>query len=125
MFAVIEVDSDYDYINGLECIKTFPSEAEAQKFIDDAREIRDNSYRIRSNYIDEYIKSFEFEDIDNHEDWLKFLSQFPGIDIIMTHKGNFHSKLRDYIGNRYTPPGFNPPDVITFGTCLHIVEIKD
>lgn len=49
-FAVIEVDSDYDYINGLEWVKSFATEEEAQKFIDDAREVRNNSYKIRTGF---------------------------------------------------------------------------
>lgn len=123
LFAVIEVDMVFDYVNGLGCIKTADSEEECQNFINDIREKVTNSWHARSEYIDNYVSSIEFHDINNHEDWLKFLSRFPGIDKIMVNKANFHTKLREYLNNGYKLDGFTPPSIM-YNPNLHIVEIK-
>ncbi|MFI5404951.1 MAG: hypothetical protein ACHQ1D_00410 [Nitrososphaerales archaeon] len=100
IWAVIDVDLDYDYCNGLECIGTFSSYEEAQSFIEDDRQRSIQSGLNWHKYRKEYAEKY-----DNK------IEQYSGNDLLA------YIKLRKY-------PDFNPPPV-AYNRLWYPVEIKN
>jgi hypothetical protein len=125
MFALIKVDRDYDCIDNVECLGSFPTEQEA---LDLKKKIQDKcllSFSEWQRYIDKYVDDIEVPKTD-YEGWIQFLNKF-GFARRHISPVDFKSSFKSYLKNYCAAvklQDFNPPKRILGYEDLFVVEIK-
>jgi hypothetical protein len=54
-FAVIKAYQDYDYLEGLECVISFPTEQEAKDYIKSKEDDRMAAFKRRDAYVEQFV----------------------------------------------------------------------
>lgn len=122
-FAVIRVDQDYDYVEGAECIGSFPTEQEANDLINKMKSDTVTSWTNRVRYIDAFVESLSIPDTDYHG-WLEFLKKFHPFGERYVFPKDFKGELKRYLASRHAKlEGYDPPKAISGTTNLFAVEI--
>ena len=74
-FIVVRVDQNYDYVEGVRYIRSFPTEEEANAFIQEKNEEHKSAWRSKMDYIDAWVDALELPQTDRHG-WLEYLKQY-------------------------------------------------
>lgn len=111
-FAVIHVDRDYDFIDGVECLFTSETEAESETFMEKKKEEIESTWIAREKYIEDFVDKIEIPENLSYQEWMKFLSKdfiFLTRDSCTTT--NFKKQLKNAMRNGYGKnlESFNPP----------------
>ncbi len=124
MFAVLRIDQWYDGVEGIECIDAFPTEEEANQLKQSMEKERDESYRKKIEYIENFVDNIVLPETD-YQGWLEFLPKYFGKGCMYVFPKDFKRELKPYLNN-YEPKleGFNPPQKISGWDHLWVVEIK-
>ena len=112
-YAVIRVNQNYDYVESVECLITFPEKESAYKYVQDLqKEIRDFWDR-HSKYVKDFVHGLEIP--INYPDWRSFMEQLiPKPNISFNTFIHFPDVFRRdlchyFITYKPTFGGFNPP----------------
>ena len=127
-FIVVQVDQDYDYVQGVDYIDSFATEDEAKNYIKTKQELAKETGLKRINYIDEYVNKIEVPDTDYHG-WVEFLKEFPFWSYV--YPKDFKKQLKCYLYQNHTvkleeydPPEKEWSEAHAASVNLFIVEIK-
>lgn len=153
-FAVIQIHQDCDYVEDAVCLAAFSTEDKAKTFIQDQKNIVNDSHKARVAYISDYVdKNVELPIIDvekyknyeksispfgspsqickfDYKKWNEFKKPFApfGANSYIT-VDNFLQELKNYLYNYQKPPeilvDFNPPVAIYGMNNLFVVEIPE
>jgi hypothetical protein len=128
MFAVILIDQDYDYIEGLECVKCFNTEQEANDFIVSENQKHQDSHTELCKYIDKFIdENVDIPDLLEYSQWNVYRNKFELRDAAFVYPGNLKEVLKGRLKWGHDVPAvikdkFNPPPIYACGN-LRVVEI--
>lgn len=126
MFVLIDIDLNYDYINGVEFVARLEKREDAQAIIDGRRAMRTSEIKIRNDYIDQYMANFKCPEMDNTA-WMNYVKGFP-VSYSVTRE-EFKKSLTQYLkcnlNNRLAIlSNYNPPVISTRDhNSLFIVEV--
>lgn len=127
-FAVIQVNQDQGdgYINGMTCVKTFPTESEAEDYIQSEQRIEVRAWLIREEYIEDWVDKIDIPGTD-YQAWKELLGDnMPAVALLWAPE-SFKKNMTSYlVGNPHIKfERYNPPKAIHGSENLHVVEIKN
>lgn len=126
MFVLIEVDLDYDHINGVEFVARLEKREDAQAIINGRKAMRASEIQIRNDYIDQYMANFKYPEMDNGA-WINYVKAFP-VSYSVTRE-DFKKSLTQYLKSHQNHrlailSNYNPPMISTKDhNSLFIVEV--
>lgn len=128
-FIVVQVDQNYDYVEGVRYIARFSTEDAANAFIQEKNEEQDVKWKKRIDYIEQWVDSIQLpEDID-YNSWFQYLEKYHPFSASPTKVSpkDFHKDLKGYlrIHHSVTIEGYDPPLADFQWNGLHVVEIKE
>src|SRR5688572_13616675 len=98
MFAVIRVKQYYDYVEGIEFLKSFSTEEEAKSFIKKIKDDQDKKLDDRNAYIMNFVHNIVIPENINTQEWKEFLEQFkPYVPSSYVTPKNFHNTILDFL----------------------------
>lgn len=125
IYAVIDVDQDYDYVVGAACLASFSTEPEANGLIKRMRDESAAAWKFRLEYIDKFVEAVEVPEPKTHQEWQDWVMKYP-VYANHTHPKNFKEHLRDSLrkGHGLTLEEYAPPP--RGGNCnnLFVVTIE-
>lgn len=124
-FVIVQVDQDYDYIEGVNFVDVFKTEEEAVAYILNAENKDKESHRIFAKYVDEWVDSIKILKTDNYNEWKEFVNKYMCCFAPAFKEEGFKEELRIYLKSRSITKlkGFNPPKCTHDGYNLFIVEV--
>lgn len=120
MWAVLEVDQDYDCVNGIECICTVSTEENGFAYIKEAEKQNTANFLTREKYVDDYVNSLD-------EDVLKKLKKKAEFKHLDQKVAPFKDCFKLFLKNNHYKielENYNPPEFKWVGN-LFVVEIKN
>ena len=127
-FIVVQVDQDYDYVQGVDYIDSFATEDEAKNYIKIKQELANETGLKRIKYIDDYVDKIEIPETD-YNGWVEFLKKFPFWSYVLPQ--NFKQQLKSYLYQHtlvklegYDPPEKEWSEAHAASLNLFIIEIK-
>lgn len=127
MFAVVQVFQDYDYVEGVECVKVFRSEQECYDYIQDISRKSQEAFAKRNEYTLQYIaeKCQPFK----YERWEKFKSRFHPLLASCVDRTNFVPVLcNELMRTSYLPDSckdYDPPPEGQYPYGMHVVKLTE
>lgn len=134
MYAIIYTDVDYDYVAGVECVKTFQTEEEATKYKEDVKTEEFKKWKDFEDYIEGFIDGLQIPDFPHTQqgvrDWDKYTKEVFISECVSSyiHPGNLKKYLVEYLtkGYKLKLDNYNPPPRINFtNQNLWVVKIHD
>lgn len=124
MFAIVRVNQDYDYVNGVDWVKGgFATCEEAQAYIDALKTADKETQKRRLEFNKAFLARLKLP--EDPEKWKEFLAAFNGCWRGCT-QGSFKTQFAIYMGNvKFEGMGYDPPTVTWDGNDLYIVEVKE
>lgn len=131
MYAIIQVNMDYDYCEGVQFVKSFATEEEANVFIQAQKDRYVETWKAKMEYVDEYINNIKIPEttpgnMEQFHGWKKFVEiYFPGWTTVSPN--NFKTSLRSFLKDRHrieNLPDYTPP-IVAYYPEWHVVEIKE
>lgn len=126
IFAVVNVNLNYDYIEGIECLASFDTEEEAKLKIKQIIEERNSLIKKRIEYIDKFINDIKVPVDANYSEWIKFINNYKPFECKSKIENEFKLQLRMFL--RYFDlwrEDYSPPAVRHDLDNLFIMEVKD
>lgn len=125
-FIVVQVDQDYDYVEGVRHIASFPTEDAADAFKQEKEEEQNAKWRARLDYIEQWVDAIELPETDYHG-WVEYLKQYHPFGARYVFPKDFKKNLKGYLKTHHSAiiDGYNPPLADFKWSGLHIVEIKE
>lgn len=124
-FIVVGVESDYDYVEGVNYVKTFSTREEAESFIKDERDYRNEMWHKRAAYIKEWVDNIDGIE-GNESKWRGRLNMYQAHNppILKTLICRYlESRSPAYQPDWPELEGYDPPEIV-MSRDLHIMEIK-
>ena len=126
-FIVVQANVDYDYVESVSYVASFPTYVAADIFIQEKKAEQNRDRLARFEYIEKWVDAIEIPETD-YEGWMKFLDQW---DNFMRNKNpqNFKKELKAFLrtsNHRFNNHYFNqydPPSADFRCNNLFIVEI--
>jgi len=124
-FIVVQVDQDYDYVEGVRYIASFPTEDAADAFIQEKNEEQNAKWRARLDYIEQWVDAIEVPETDYHG-WVEYLKQYHPFGAMYVFPKDFKKELKGFLRTHHsaTIEGYNPPPADHRWNGLHVVEIN-
>lgn len=128
MFAIVKVELNYDFIEGVECIAFFQDQKEAENFLLDTKNKALKISFERNLYIEEYVKNFNYPKQVSYQEWSAFIKNIFGRECIYILPQDFEKTLRHNLLQGYdlNIEGFYPPKKLDKDwNNVFIMEIKE
>lgn len=125
-FAVIYVDPDYYYVQGVACVAVRATEAEAKAVVADRKKVHDEMHRARLDYIDRFVDAIVVPAFANYAEFQRFMAYYD-IPSPSATLDRFQQALKIQLRTGYTikDSGYNPPPRPAPVHNLLVVEIPD
>ena len=125
-FIVVKVDQNYDYVEDVRYIASFPTEHAAQAFVKEKKEEQDEKWRARRDYIEQWVNTITLPETDA-QGWKEFLQPFHPFGERGMFRQFFHQELKNYLRTYHSVKleGYNPPIADWRWDGLHVVHIHD
>ena len=107
MFVVVEVDSDYDYVEGINFIDAFSTEEEAAQYITDDYKEFVESVSNYDKYLDDFVNSINIPQPDKGwkwvrpEIWKEFVGSFGLSSYLNDNEVSFKYNLKHHLRSSY------------------------
>ena len=123
-FIIVQVYQDYDYVEGVGYIKSFPTEEEANTFIQEKREEQDAACKARRDYIEKWVDLIECPETDYHG-WKEYLKQYHPFGARYVFPKDFKKELKGYLRTHPAKlEGYDPPQANFNWDNLFVVEAE-
>ena len=134
MFIVVDVNLDYDYVEGVEYVEKFDSGELAIGYIELIQKKWKNDWQTRKQYVDDFVSAIKMPE-SGYDEWNAFIVDYP-LPLNRATPNNFLTRLKYYLyknysdtemilygwlRDRYDPPVVDCPN----GNNLYVVEIKE
>jgi len=124
-FIVVQVDQDYEFVEGVRHIKSFSTKDEADKFVKEKKEENLTAWQARLDYIEQWVDALDLPETD-YNGWKEYLVQYHPFGKIYVTPKYFKKNLKGYLRTHHsvTIEGYNPPLADPKYNGLHIIEIN-
>lgn len=128
-FIVVQVDQDYDYVEGVRYIASFPTEEAANAFKQEKEEEQNVKWRARFDYIEKWVDAIKLPENIDYKSWCKYLGEYHPFSAkpMKVSPQDFHKELKGYLRTYHsvTLEGYDPPAADFKWNGLHVVKIND
>lgn len=126
-FIVVRVDQNYDYVEGVNYIDSFPTEDAANAFVQEKNDEQNSAWRARLDYIEQWVDEIEPPENTDYNGWKSYLEQYHTFGGRYVMPKDFKKELKEYLRTHHSVKleGYDPPSADFRWNGLHIVEIKE
>jgi hypothetical protein len=126
IFALVQVYQDYDYVEGVKLLATFPTKQEGCDRIDEMQKERHATWLQKEAYVDDFVDKIEDPPDTTYLEWKAHLKEnYPCLCGRYIMPKDFKKSLRQLLKGRYCNlEGFDPPIVKPDCNNLFVLKIK-